>query len=362
MAKQGCSFTTKSSSQSNCCLSPATPSAGSLPVRLKSCAPALPSLQPSAQLLHPSINLPTPSQTPLWPPHHLECHPSFPLFSLISYSSPAIESHPFIFGFFLTSFSLSALYYLGIATISNWLCLVEVFSSRVTKHFRMTEFRRKGCFTFASNLMGNSRSRLRILLLFFYQHPYFGMTSYVVMTVFLFAITLSHLSVPLRLLKSVASLLPWFPSRWLWVCWQLAKGPSVSSHPSQENQSSHPGSIRWLATAFHGKSLYNDQSLCYTEQKQHSQLKHRGEQIALSPFIWVQSNSWHSPGGKALVQMRNNVHFVTEAATRWSVRLVSQGPVLVCVLQRFNYGVLLLSLLYSCSKTRWLYSVAVVLI
>lgn len=53
------------------------------------------------------------------------------------------------------------------------------------------------------------------------------------MIVFLFAIMLSHLSVLLRSLKSVASPLLWIPSWWLWACWQLAKGPSVSSHPSR---------------------------------------------------------------------------------------------------------------------------------
>lgn len=196
--------------------------------------------------------------------------------------------------------------------------------------------------------MGNSTCRLRILLLSFATNIHILAWLPMLLWLFSYLLSCSH---TFHFLCSYLNQWPPlsldFHSRWLWVCWQPARGPSVSSHPSRGNQSSHQGSIRWPATACHGKSLNNEQSLCYTEPKQHSQLKHGGEQIALAPFVQVQSNSWHSPGGKALVQTRSNAHVATEAAARWRVRLASQDPLLVCALQRFNYGVLLWSLLYS---------------
>lgn len=68
--------------------------------------------------------------------------------------------------FFLTSFSLSALYYLGIATISDFPSWSVFFQSHKTLQDDWVE-KKKGCFTFASKLMGNSTCSLRILLLSF---------------------------------------------------------------------------------------------------------------------------------------------------------------------------------------------------
>lgn len=249
MAKQGVSFTTNSSSPSNCCRLSAALSAGSL----KSCVL---SLSPSALRLHPTINLSTPSHTPLRPPNHLTCHPSFPLFL-----SPAIESNSFIFGFFLT--------------FSCCLCFIILASLQSQTEFASS----LKWFPPQSQTLPDDWVEKRDVS---HLHPNWRKTLVSDWEFYCFL----TFQLGCELLKSVPP-----PSQLLWLCWQLAKGPSVSSHPSQGNQSSHPGSIRWLATAFHGKSLNHERSFCYTQQKQHWQLKHAGEQIALSPLIQVQSNS-----------------------------------------------------------------------